>query len=197
MTDSSLSPPPRSSGLLDRQSSRLVVIDVQEKLLPHIPVAESLVANCRKLIRGAAVLGVPAEATEQYPKGLGPTVTELGELLATAVLPEKLRFSGAGVLAPGPAADNDRDQLVLCGIEAHVCVLQTALDLMALGYRVHVPADAVASRRKLDWQIALGRLADSGVVVTTTESVLFEWCEQAGTDEFREISRLVTDRDGA
>ena len=90
-----------------------------------------------------------------------------------------------------------RDQGVGCGIEAHVCVTQTALDLAAQGDRVYVPADAVASRHKLDWKTALGRLADSGIVVLTTESVLFEWCEVAGTDEFRQISRLVTGKDEA
>ncbi|MEE3364423.1 MAG: isochorismatase family protein [Planctomycetota bacterium] len=189
--------PPRSNQLLSKTASRLVVVDVQQKLLDHIPVAESLVENCRRLVRGAQLLDVPVAATEQYPAGLGPTTQVLSELLDE--IPEKLRFSCAECLDWGPADEGQeqRDQVVVCGIEAHVCVLQTALDLAAQGFRVFVPADAVASRHKLDWKTALGRLADSGVVVLTTESVLFEWCEVAGTDEFRQISRLVTGKDKA
>ena len=189
--------PPRSNQLLSKTASRLVVVDVQQKLLDHIPVAGSLVENCRRLVRGAQLLDVPVVATEQYPAGLGPTTQVLAELLDE--IPEKLRFSCAECLDWSPAGEgqDQRDQVVICGIEAHVCVLQTALDLVAQGFRVFVVADAVASRHKLDWKTALGRLADSGVVVLTTESVLFEWCEVAGTDEFRQISRLVTGKDKA
>ena len=189
--------PPRSNQLLSKSASRLVVVDVQQKLLNHIPVAATLVENCRRLIRGAQLLGVPVAATEQYPAGLGATTEVLSELLED--IPEKLRFSCAECLdwdLPGEG-DDQRDQVVLCGIEAHVCVVQTALDLAARGFRVFVAADAVASRHKLDWKVALRRLADSGIVVLTTESVLFEWCEVAGTDEFRQISRLVTGKDKA
>ncbi|HID22318.1 MAG TPA: hydrolase [Planctomycetaceae bacterium] len=169
------------------------MVDVQERLLTHIPVADSLVANCRKLIQAAQILGVPISATEQYPKGLGRTAPALGELLGE--LPEKLRFSCAETLAWPPAAEapDGRHKVVVAGIESHVCVLQTALDLMAIGYRVYVPADAVASRKKFDWKMALERLRLSGAVVTSTESVLFEWCEVAGTPEFKQISALVKD----
>jgi len=189
--------PLRSNQLLSKTASRLVVVDVQQKLLDQIPVAATLVENCRRLICGARLLDVPIAATEQYPAGLGPTVEVLAGLLDE--IPEKLRFSCAECLgweAPGES-DLERDQVVICGIEAHVCVLQTALDLAARGFRVFVVVDAVASRHKLDWKTALGRLADSGIVVLTTESVLFEWCEVAGTDEFRQISRLVTGKDEA
>ncbi len=193
MTDAP-SPFIRSNELLSRRDSKLLIVDVQEKLLPHIPVSEKLIDNCRRLIQAAAVFEVPVSATEQYPKGLGPTVPELVELLGD--IPEKLRFSCAEVLNWGPAASQavDRDKVVVAGIEAHVCVQQTALDLLSQGFRVFVPADAVASRHKLDWKFALRRLADSGAVVTTTESVLFEWCEVAGTAEFKQISKLVTGR---
>jgi len=187
--------PPRSNQLLWKSASRLLVVDVQQKLLDHIPVAETLVENCRRLIRGARILDVPVAATEQYPAGLGPTAEVLADLLEE--IPEKLRFSCAESLDWDLACEGDagRDQVVVCGIETHVCVIQTALDLAARGFRVFVPADAVASRHKLDWKTALGRLADSGISVLTTESVLFEWCEVAGTDEFRQISRLVTGKD--
>ena len=177
--------------MLSRGSSRLLIVDVQEKLIPMIPVADQLIANCRKLLEGAAALGIPASGTEQYPRGLGNMVSELAEYLGE--MPEKVRFSCAEVLAWGPAGSSPqaRDQIIVAGIEAHVCVLQTVLDLLAAGYRVYVPADAVASRKKLDWKIALGRMADSGAVLTTTESVLFECCEAAGCEEFKTISRLV------
>jgi nicotinamidase-related amidase len=181
----------RSPELLSRAKSRLLIVDVQEKLIPAIPVAEQLIANCRKLMDGAMALGIPMSGTEQYPRGLGSTVPTLAEPLGK--LPEKLRFSCAEVLNWSPAGmDPDgRDQVIVAGMEAHVCVLQTALDLLSLGFRVYVPADAVASRKKLDWKIALDRMASQGAVITTTESVLFECCEVAGTPEFKTISRLI------
>jgi len=185
---------PRSIDLLSRNDSRLLVVDVQEKLVPHIPVGDSLVANCKKLILGAKILDVPVSATEQYPQGLGPTVAELADLLPT--ISEKLEFSCAPCLgwnSPAEQADG-RFKVVVCGIESHVCVQQTVLDLIGQGFRVYVPADAVASRNKFDWEVALKRMEASGATITTTEAVLFEWCEVAGTREFKEISKLVTGR---
>jgi nicotinamidase-related amidase len=182
----------RSGELLARDDSRLLIVDVQERFMPTIPVADQLVANCRKLLAGAKALGIPASATEQYPKGLGPTVPQLAEFLPTR--PEKLRFSSAEVLGWTSASDDERHKVVVAGIETHVCIQQTVLDLLAAGYQVYVPADAVASRHKPDWRFALQRLRDSGAVVTSTEAVLFEWCEVAGTDEFKQISRIVTGR---
>lgn len=183
----------RSNELLSRSDSRLLIVDVQEKLMPAIPVAGQLIRNCRRLIQGAKILGVPVSSTEQYPQGLGGTVAELASELDKPA--DKVRFSCAECLNWGVAAEQpgDRFKLVLAGIEAHVCVLQTALDFLAQGFRVYIPADAVASRHKLDWKTALARLADSGAILTTTESVLFEWCEAAGTAEFKQISRLIRD----
>jgi nicotinamidase-related amidase len=181
----------RSPELISRANCRLLIVDVQEKLIPLIPVADQLIKNCRKLIDAANALGIPASGTEQYPRGLGSTVPELAEPLGP--MPEKLRFSCAEVLGwTGPANEPDAtDQIIVAGIEAHVCVLQTVLDLLAVGYRVYVPADAVASRKKLDWKFALDRMSLHGGVITTTESVLFECCETSGTDDFKTISRLV------
>lgn len=169
----------------------MLIVDVQEKLIPLIPVADQLITNCRKLIDAAKALEIPAAGTEQYPRGLGKTVPALAEPLGD--MPEKVRFSCAEVLGwKGPRNEPDSvDQIIVAGIEAHVCVLQTVLDLLAVGYRVYVPADAVASRKKLDWKIALDRMSLHGAVVTTTESVLFECCETAGTPEFKTISGLV------
>jgi nicotinamidase-related amidase len=184
----------RSGEMLSRGRSRLLIVDVQDKLLPHIPVAERLIENCGKLMRAAAILNVSTYGTEQYPKGLGETTALLKGLHDDWL--EKLRFSSAEVLNWGFAAEatDDRDQVVVAGIESHVCVQQTVLDLIAHGFRVFVPADAIASRNKTDWKFAVRRLSDSGAVVTTTESVLFEWCETAAASEFKEISRLVTGR---
>jgi len=184
----------RSFELLSRVDSRLAVIDMQEKLLPHIPVGEMVLANCAKLIAAAQILGVPVSATEQYPRGLGPTAAALRDKLPPPI--EKIRFSAAEALAPQTAAlaVDGREKLVLCGIEAHVCVLQTALDLMNAGYRIYLPADAVASRHKHDWKWALRRLADAGAILTTTEAILFEWCETAASPDFKQISNLVTGR---
>jgi len=181
----------RSPELLDRQRSRLLVIDMQERLLSVIPNAVSVTARCEQLLRGSQILGVPTSATEQYPEKLGSTVSPLVELLGER--PAKLRFSCADALewsqnCPGPA---DRDQVVLAGIETHVCVLQTACDLLAAGFRVYLATDAMASRSEQDRRMALDRLAAAGATLTTTESILFEWCEVAGTPEFKQISRLI------
>jgi nicotinamidase-related amidase len=170
-----------------------VIVDMQEKLLPAISGGAEVINRCALLIRGARLLGIPIDATEQYPKGLGATVGELASLLDER--PPKMRFSAAASLPWNKMPIEDgRHQVVVAGIEAHVCVLQTALDLVATGFDVHVPADAVSSRRPHDAEIALARLAGEGVTITSSESVLFEWCETAEAAEFKELSRLITGR---
>lgn len=183
----------RSPELLSAATSRLVIVDVQEKFLPTIRDGEGLVANCSKLVRGAGILEVPVSCTEQYPERLGSTVPGLIELLPERC--SKLRFSCGEALAwRGESGRDGRHQIVLAGIEAHVCVLQTALDLVSAGFEVYVAADAVRSRHLPDEELALRRLSDAGVRLVSTEMVLFEWCEVAGTDTFKQISRLVTGR---
>lgn len=181
---------PRSPELLSATASELVVIDVQERLLPAMRDGERLVANIRRLLDGAAVLGVSTTATEQNPAKLGPTISLLAELLP--VRHAKMAFSAAecGDL---PTAWNAAEirQVVLCGIESHVCVLQSALDFLAAGFEVHIVADAVSSRNEQDHEVALARLASSGATITTTEAVLFEWCGTADRPEFKAISALV------
>jgi nicotinamidase-related amidase len=180
----------RSSELMSRANTALLVIDVQEKLIPAIVSGVRVVWNIRRLIDVAALLGLPVAASEQYPQGLGPTVPELAARLADR--PAKQCFSCrelAGLLADLRARQLDR--LLLCGIETHVCVQQTALDLMADGWRVYIAVDAVGSRGDLDHQTALRRMESSGAVLTTTEAALFEWCETAAAPEFKQISRLV------
>lgn len=182
---------PHSHELLTRTESRLLIVDMQEKLLPVINGHESVLANCMKLIEAAKILDVPATATEQYPKGLGSSVAQVAERVSDR--PEKIEFSCLNCLDWNSTASDPegRFKVVVAGIESHVCVLQTVLDLLSQGFRVFVAADAVGSRKPGDREIALQRMASSGAVLTTSESVLFEWCERAGTPEFKEISRLV------
>ncbi len=179
----------RSRELLARDDSRVLLVDVQGKLTAIMPGIELPIANCRKLLLGARILGVPVSATEQYPRGLGPTVPELAELVEMRV--EKQRFSSAECLSWVTEDKGDRVKVVVIGIEAHVCIQQTALDAMANGFRVYIAVDAVGARFSIDHDTALRRLEASGATLTTTESALFEWCEVAGTPEFKQISALI------
>ena len=177
-----------------RNTAALLIIDVQERLIAAMNPArvDRLVNRTLAAIDGAKALGMPIIVTEQYPKGLGPTVPELAEFAADR--PAKTRFSCAECLGWLPPSPEEPFQIVVAGIEAHVCILQTVLDLLALGYQVHVAVDAVSDRIELDMQISLRRMELSGAVLTTAETVLFEWCEVAGTPEFKAISKLVTGR---
>lgn len=180
----------RSPLLMSRTNTALLVIDVQEKLVPAIENHERVVWNIRRLLDAAKLLNVPFYATEQYPRGLGHTVDTLKERLAS--IPEKSMFScrecrelfdelrGRGV-----------SNLLLVGIESHVCVQQTALDSVSAGFNVFIAADAVGSRHDMDHDIALCRMEASGCFVTTTESAMFEWCETSQAEEFKAVSKLV------
>jgi len=171
----------------------LVVIDVQEKLVPLIPNAEALIRNVSFLIDAARVVDIPVLATEQYPKGLGATVASLREKLAN--VREKTAFSSCAAPEIVPALDREaRVKILLAGMETHVCVLQTALDLLTQGRRVYVAADAVASRCGVDHKYALRRMEQAGAILVTSETAAFEWVGGSGTPQFREISRLVQDR---
>lgn len=184
----------RSPELMSRNDTGLLVIDIQTKLMDKMADRDGVVANVARLIEGAKILGMAVQATEQYPKGIGPTVPELAERLPAR--PEKLTFSCCGL---PEVAEQFRSRgvqkVLLAGIETHVCVQQTALDLLAQGFRVYVAADAVASRKDLDRELSLRRMDRAGAVLTTTEAALFEWTERAGTPEFKQISRLVTSSD--
>jgi nicotinamidase-related amidase len=182
----------RSPYLMGRSDSGLLVIDIQERILDKIPGRDVIVSNTVKLVEGAGILNVPVFATEQYPKGLGPTVPELVDRLPAKL--EKVSFS-CGVLPELIHFFQSKNvkKILLAGIEAHVCVLQTALDLTAQGFQIHIAADAVGSRFEQDKEVALRRLERSGVVLTTAETALFEWTEKAGTPEFKQISRLIVE----
>ncbi len=180
----------RSPELMGRNDTALLVIDAQQRLMPQILEQARIVWNIGRLIDGARILGLEVMATEQYPRGLGPTVPELAERLGT--IPSKLAFScGQCGHLFSRLADAGRHKILLAGVEAHVCVMQSVLDLMHEGFRVYVAVDAIGSRSVLDYQTALRRMESSGATLTTTEAALFEWCEVAGTPEFKEISALV------
>ena len=186
----SFEPPRRSLELMGASDTALLVVDVQEKLLPVMTDPQWLVWNVRRLIEGAGVLGVPVIATEQYPQGLGPTIEELDELIEKKA--SKTRFSGTECRELFDSLkDDDIRKILVCGIESHVCVLQTVLDLMGEGWQVHVAADAVSSRDPFDRETALRRMEATGATLCTTETALFEWCETASRPEFKAISALV------
>jgi nicotinamidase-related amidase len=171
----------------------LLVIDVQDKLLPLIPDTPTLITNVAFLIDAARLLNMPVQATEQYPRGLGSTVSELAERLPDR--PDKVVFSCCAIPAITETFHREaRPKVVLAGIETHVCVLQTALDLLARDFRVYLPVDAVAARYRIDHDIALHRLEQAGAVLTTSEGCVFEWVGGAGHPQFKAISRLVQDR---
>lgn len=171
--------------LLKREEAVLVVVDVQEGFRSYVSF-DAVAQACSKLVRAGRILDVPRIVSEQYPKGLGHTAPEVG--LEDEPRIEKTVFSA--VRADGFALGG-RTQAIVCGIETHVCVSQTAHDLLDRGIEVHVPADAVGSRHKLDYKRGLERLERAGAVVSTVESVLFELLERAGTPEFKEVQRLV------
>ena len=180
----------RSPEMMSRGDTALLVIDVQEKLIPLITQQETIVWNIRRLLEAAEILGLFVAATEQYPQGLGKTVEALSQVLRE--ISEKTAFSCARV--PGLLASfSERNirKLLVVGIETHVCIEQTALDMLSAGLGVYVAVDAVGSRNTLDRDIALRRMETAGAILTTTEAALFEWCEIAGTPEFKQISKLV------
>jgi nicotinamidase-related amidase len=187
-----LSVMPHSTQLMAHDAA-LLVIDVQAKLMAKIPGAATLVRNIAFLIDGFRLLDVPVSATEQYPKGLGSTVPELAQRIPER--PDKVAFSCCAV--PGLIEgfrNQGRSRIVLAGIESHVCVLHTALDLLAANFGVYLAVDALASRFTLDHQTALSRLERAGAILTTVETALFEMTGGSGHLRFKQVSALVQER---
>ena len=183
----------RHPALLRRERTGLILVDVQEAFRPVIDRFDATVAACGLLAEGFGLLGLPVLVSEQYPKGLGSTVEELAARLPEGAAPvEKLRFSAVGVdqFDSALAAAGCRSWVV-AGIEAHVCVNQTVLDLLDRGYETHVAADAISSRTPENKALALERMAVAGAHVTSSEMALFELLEVAGSPEFKAISKLV------
>jgi isochorismatase family protein len=180
---------------LRAESSVVIVIDVQDKLLVKIPTAASLTRNAAFLLDVAKLLDVPVRATEQYPKGLGATTGDLAQRLPKSV-PGKTAFSccGAGTFLE-ELEMLGRKNVVLTGMETHVCVAQTTFDLLQAGMHVFLPVDALAARTAVDHDAALRRLEQAGAVPTTAEAVAFEWVADAKHPQFKAISHLVIARD--
>ena len=172
---------------LDR--SALLLVDLQERLQPAINEAAQVLEASLWLTRVAQRLDVPVICTEQYPRGLGPTLPVLRGLLPDGCVVEKIHFSAVAEGSLWRGSGGDRAQFVVAGTEAHVCVLQTVLDLLAAGRRVFVVEDAVGSRRSADKALALARMRSHGADIVSREMVVFEWLRQAGSDVFRDLSR--------
>jgi len=176
---------------LEKEDALLAVIDVQEKLFSVMDQQEKMVKHIGLLVRTARRLNVPILMTEQYPQGLGPTIPPLKELLGEVAPLSKLTFSCCRTEHfQSRLKEVGKRQVILTGMEAHICVLQTALDLLAAGFSVHLPIDAVCSRSKENWRVAVEQLKMAGAVITCAETVAFELLREAGTEEFKVLSKL-------
>lgn len=179
---------------IDPTQACLVVVDIQEKLAPTMPsdVLQKVLRNTGILISTAQEFQIPILLTEQYTKGLGPTRSEVKSLLGDMMPMEKLAFSCCGLPEFSLKLKSlGKQYVILCGMETHVCVLQTALDMLDGGSRVFLPADAVCSRKKLDWKVGLNVMGAAGVIVGSTELFFFQMLKEAGTDRFKKLSKLV------
>lgn len=179
--------------MLDRDHTLLVVVDVQERMMPVIHRGAEIIREVARLVKGCRALGLPILVTEQYPQGLGATVPEVREALGEWYRPvEKLTFSAEGNLRfMSQLEAAGKSKVLVCGVETHVCVYQTARDLRNFGHDVDVVADAVSSRREINHTIALQRLTRHSVETTTVEMALFDMLESADAKEFKAISALV------
>jgi nicotinamidase-related amidase len=175
---------------LEKEKSQFLLVDMQEKLFPYIVGNEIIVKKVKTLMEGMKALEVPMMAAQQYPKGLGNTIEELRPYFSK--YHDKMTFSCCGneALVKELHEQNSKN-VIVAGIEAHICVLQTVIDLKEFGFQPIVVVDAIGSRTRSDYEIALERMKYEGAILTTVESILFELCYQAGSDAFRTISRLV------
>jgi nicotinamidase-related amidase len=175
---------------LEAEQCALVVVDIQEKLLPPIFNKDSLVKNAQLLVRLAKILSIPVMATTQYSKGLGATVREISCLLEDVQAIDKVEFSCFGSDAfrsELKALAGNRNTVLLCGMEAHICVMQTALGALNEGYLVHVASDAVGSRAEWNWRVGLERMRAAGAVISSTEMMMYELLRCSGTAAFKEL----------
>jgi len=178
--------------LLDKDDAVLLIIDIQERLATVMKQREPVVKNCIHLVELAKMLHVPLAVTEQYPKGIGPTVDEIKHVLPAYQPIEKLTFS----CCEEPSflhmiKSLNKKTLILTGMETHICILQTCIGLLQSGFHVHIVKDAVCSRTKENWKTACEYMRDAGAVITCTETVLFQLLKTAGTEEFKTISKRI------
>jgi len=177
--------------LIKIEQSALLVIDIQERLAPAMQGIDDVIKNTKTLLRAATLLEAPVLVSEQYPKGLGITVPDLRPMISEGTI-EKISFSCMGEADFAERFTSlGRGQAVVAGIESHVCVLQTVMDLLASGIQVFVVSDATSSRTTANCELALRRMQAAGAEIVSTEMVVFEWLGHAGTDAFRELSRLI------
>jgi isochorismate hydrolase len=179
---------------LNAARAMLLVIDMQEKLMPLILDQHGVTSSACKIIRAIKVLGIPVIATEQYPRGIGGTVTPIRDALSRCTVQslEKPTFSGwADPTVRQAILALDRPQIIIIGVETHVCVQQTALDLASRDYDVFVCADAVGSRGRMDYECSLHRMRQNGVMVTTVEGVIFELCQSSAAPRFKELLEII------
>jgi len=179
---------------MEREEALLIIVDVQDLLMKQMAqeVGKNVIRNIRTLIAFAKKMSIPILMTEQYPKGLGKTVPEIKREQGSIVPIEKVSFSCCGAETFNNQLNQlTRKQVILTGIETHVCVLQTANDLIQKGYEVHAIADAICSRRKLDWEIGLRWMEKRGAMISTTEIIAFQLLKEAGTEEFKGLSKLL------
>ncbi len=183
----------RHPALLRSEDTVLMVVDMQEPFLRHIWSGGRLLDNVNKLLDTARILRVPVVPTLQNMKQMGGVIPDVASRLPAQCIPfDKMCFSCQGdTVISGELARAGRKQVILCGVETHICILQTALDLVAQGYQVHVVADAVSSRSQSDWELGLRKMERLGVAVASTEMAMYELVGEAGTPEFREILKLV------
>jgi nicotinamidase-related amidase len=177
---------------IQRDNTTALIIDIQERLFPHIHDQDAITANTGILVRGLQVLGIPLHVTQQYSKGLGETIAPIASLFDPFSHIEKTAFSCCDEPEVVMALEaSGRNFVLLAGIEAHVCVLQTVVDLLERGFKPVLIEDCVGSRRPSDRLAAIERIRSEGAIISTYESVLFELCRYSGTDEFKAISTLV------
>lgn len=174
--------------LMQRQKAGLLVVDIQDKLLPAVHDAPGLLARSRWLVGVARDHRLPIVFSEQYPRGLGGTVAALRASAPEAQVVDKLHFSCVAADCLPPAL-LDKEQIIVCGMEAHVCVLQTVMALLAIGKQVFVVADAVSSRQPADIELAVARMRAAGAVIVSREMVLFELLEKSGGEHFKQMSQ--------
>ena len=181
---------------LEAEQCALIVVDIQQKLLPPIFHKETLVRNSQLLVRLAKILSIPIMMTTQYSRGLGATVPEVASLLPEITAIDKLEFGcfGSDAFRAGlRALPGSRNTLLLCGMEAHICVMQTALGALNDGYLVHVASDAVSSRAEWNWRIGLDRMREAGAVISSTEMMMYELLRCSGTAQFKEMLSYLKD----
>ena len=179
---------------LEPDNCALIVVDIQERLLPPIFERERLIRNSQLLIRLASILGIPAVISTQYAKGLGPTVSDIGTLLPDARPLDKVEFgcfNNQGFCSAVRSLPGQRNTMLLCGMESHICVMQTALGALNSGYIVHVASDAVSSRTEWNWKIGLDRMRTAGAIISSTEMMIYELMRKSDSAGFKQMLQYL------